>query len=292
MDNRLRRMFDQVKMERPREEAILGDILSGTGGLVPDQRRTRAIPRFALMAAVLVFVMAGTAAAIGYFGRVRIEESDHPGGGRWDGSYRAYMSDCVIPLDSLSAEVRDGFSDGTGPSNYISFKSWADAEAFLGLELADNAQLDQMVKSRRIQYKPGGDSKLKKAHTHCLMSVNLPWTVSISAFYEKLSCTVTEEVLITTDYETEDPKNGWQVFYKGEVAFSEYTTPNGLEVSICKDVTTERSGDCTAYSAYFVKNNALFQLTVRPNQVWNAGRQEYEFADPWDTLVEILDAYE
>lgn len=297
MDKRLRRMFSQVKLDPEREDAMLADLLSGKNEDASAPRGIRRMPRAALIAAVLVFVLAGTALAA-YFGQVRIEEADQTGRGKWDGSYYAYASDCVIPLDSLSAEVRNAFPDSTEHSNYISFKSWADAEAFLGLELADNIRLDQMAKSKRIQYKPGGDSKLKKAHSHCLMRVNLPWTISISAYYETTGCVIIEDALIKTDFETDyetgDPslQSGWKISYQGDVDFSEYTTPGGLKVSICKGVTSYGNHKRTTYNAYFVKNNAIFRLEVLANQVWNIEQQVYEFLDPWDTLIEILDAYE
>lgn len=295
MDHRLRRMFDQVRMGPDQEEAILADLLNEAGGNVPEQRRARTIPKFALIAAALAIVMAGTALAA-YWGRVSIEAVDDFGIRGWNDGYRIYSSDCVIPLDSLSAEVRNAFTDSMDASNYISFKSWSDAEAFLGLELADNAQLDQIAKAKRIQYKPSGDTKLKKAWSHCLMSINLPWIINVCTFYEKNNCTIIESVQIKTDYGTDDPSlsvtGGWQVPFQGDAEFLSYKTPGGLEVSICKDIAADGEYERTTYNAYFVKNNALFNLELMSTERWRLHRENLTFFDPWDTLVEILDAYE
>lgn len=63
-DKRLKRVFDQVKLSREREEAMLADLLNEkkeVSGM--KQMNRRRIPAAAFVAAVLVIALAGTALA-------------------------------------------------------------------------------------------------------------------------------------------------------------------------------------------------------------------------------------
>lgn len=96
-DRKLTRIFDRVKLSREREDAILAELLSEKKEVFSmKQINRRRIPAAAL-AAVLVAVLAGTALAVEYFGRVNIS--------RVEEGYKLEANAKNIPLSSLSEEV-------------------------------------------------------------------------------------------------------------------------------------------------------------------------------------------
>lgn len=291
----LNRVFDQVKLPREREDAILADLL-GSKEEVADMRenKRRRIPAAAL-AAVLVLVLAGTALAAEYFGKVEIKFVDDLFGSK-DG-YFAYGPDDRIPADSLPEGVLALCADLRRLEfARLPFSSWSKAEEYLGIELADNAVLDQFVKYNGIRYEgtsPSGHPEKRKAH--CLMTVSaneqhLPGRVVLETTAVKGNCTVIQLVQLLTDAADEGDKTGIGTAFDGETAFREYVTPNGLEVVIYSEVIPDGIRSHVGYMAHFVKNGAFFTVELLANENWRIDGSK--FYDPWETLTEILDAYE
>ena len=295
-DKELVRVLDQVKLSREREDAMLADLLRGEkeAASMKENRKHR-IPAAALAAAVLVIIFAGTALAAEYFGKVRIEFVDHIIGAK-DG-YFAIGPGGAIPADSLSEEVLALCANGGDAC--LPFDSWSEAEAYLGIELADNAVLDQLVKTYGVQYeKTTKTGRLVKRRTQCLLTISanndlhLPKRIKLDSSYSKGNCSVFEYVQLLTDAVEEDYKTGLGSAFHEEPAFQDYVTPSGLEVTICSDVIRIRKDLVyTEYLAYFVKNGAFFTVHLTSDQNWRADVNG-KYHDPWDTLIEILDAYE
>ena len=297
-DKELVRVLDQVKLSREREDAILADLLREEKEAANmKENRKRRIPAAALAAAVLVVVLAGTALAAEYFGKVRIELTDNVIGAK-DG-YWAYGPGGTIPADSFSAEVLALCADGGGAC--LPFDSWSEAEEYLGIELADNAVLDQLVKAYGVQYeKTTKKGRQVKRRTQCLLTIaantdlHLPKGIKLDSSYSKGNCSIFEYVQLLTDAvegDYEDYKTGIGSAFRGESSFQDYVTPSGLEVTICSDVFQKRSSTYTDYMAYFIKNGAFFTVELMSHDSWPADAG-IKFYDPWDTLIEILDAYE
>jgi len=300
-DNRkLVRMFDRVKLLREREEAMLADLLTDKKeDLDMNQNRIRRIPAAALAAAVLVIALAGTALAVEYFGKVRIGLINFSGNSDDLTGYTAYMPEGYIRSEDLSDEILAACPDVSAANGswliQLPFDSWSEAEVFLGLELADNSKLEQMP-PKKLEYYPDGHNK---ALSPCVMSVNYcperrrPSHIGLHTCYQEANCHVRELVSIAVDSAGE---GGTSVPFCGDTAFQEYVTPSGLEVTIYSEVVTRTYGggsyDDTSHVAHFIKNNALFTVRVSTTEAWKIGREGQEFLDPWDMLIEILDAYE
>ena len=305
-DKKLNRVFDRVKLSPEREEAMLADLLREKKEVSSmKQTNRRRIPAAALVAA-LVISLAGTALAVEYFGRVKINLIDNWTDGISDERHEGYavdMPDGCIPVESLPEEVlaacpEEAAIPNRGGHIYRPFTSWSDGEAFLGLKLADNTRLEQMGK-RKIKYTSDGQ---RYAWSHCLANVayyeGQPISLDISASYVENNCFVSVSATMNTSASKDHVgQYGVSAAFQGETGFQEYVTPSGLEVTIYSEVVTEnrgsdRSYDRTMYMAHFIKNNALFTVQLLSDEAYAYGRENMEFLDPWDTLIEILDAYE
>lgn len=74
-DKKLARVFDRVKLSPEREEAMLADLLrekKEASDMKNTENRKHRMPAAALVAAALVVVLAGTAVAAGYSGRLDV----------------------------------------------------------------------------------------------------------------------------------------------------------------------------------------------------------------------------
>lgn len=295
MENRrLHQVFDQVRLSPEREEAMLADLLGEQKASAGRKSRLN-IPAAALTAAALAVVLAGTAVAVEYWGKVDFELIDDYSTRHRDG-YSVYMPEGGVPVDSLSEEVLAACGDGGW--DYFPFSSWTEAEVFLGLELADNAKLEEMYNSIVIYETKEG----QKSYARCLVSIGcgeegLPATISLTSSYDKENCHISQLVEISTDA---DPlclerRAGIMVPREDSADFQEYMTPSGLEVTIYAETASDGfRGDYerTTYWAHFIQNSALFTVSLSSTSAWQVGRESRELLDPWETLLEVLDAYE
>lgn len=278
-DKRLKRVFDQVKLSREREEAMLADLLNEKKEVSSmKQTNRRRIPA-AVFAAVLAAVLAGTALAVEYWGRINIVELlDGYAGerGKW---YGAYMEGGRIPADSLSENIWATSDSASEKGNvHLTFDSRLEAETFLGLDLADNALLEQMPVDL-ISYSPDDQTVIQSP---CFMEVTyssgqIPAVVTVQSYYmeEEPACRVFEFIEFGTDFASEKFEPGARSRMGDEADFQVYVTPNGIEATI---YSGRGKTDTFIHSAYFVKNNVFYSIDV--------------FSSDLDTLIEILDAYE
>ena len=116
--------------------------------------RKRRIPAAALAAAILAVVLAGTAVAEEIINRVNVDLVNPDEAGASTEGYSLRIRFSPIPLESLSDEALERFAWGEGggiqryegtDGEYVSWThhSWAEAEAFLGLDLGRNLMLEQ-----------------------------------------------------------------------------------------------------------------------------------------------------
>lgn len=301
MEKKYRELFDGIHAS----ERLRTEVMHMNNTEHPNTQSKRSVPAAALIAAVLVAALAGTALAVEYFGRVDVEIGEFLGTHKK--GYNVYMPEERIPVGWLSDEVLAA-APGAGASRYVKlpFDSWSDAEAFLGLEVADNAELEQMWKRRLVYetYRPGASLAQAQKKSPCLVSIvyspqQLPENISIRTCYQKNNCFITESAAMITDCATDYYKEiiGISVPMQNGAEFQEYVTPSGMEVTIYKAVTSDsrqnnREYDSTQYNAHFVKNGALFTLSLYSDEAYQIGRESVVFYDPWETLIEILDAYE
>ena len=115
--------------------------------------KKRRIPAAAMAAAILVLVLAGTAVAEEIINRVKVDLVNPNETGVSTEGYSLRIKFSPIPLESLSEEALERFAYGDGDGIYRYEEpiggvtwvsgSWAEAEAFLGLDVGRNPLLEQ-----------------------------------------------------------------------------------------------------------------------------------------------------
>ena len=281
-DKRLKRVFDQVKLSREREEAMLADLLNEkkeVSGM--KQMNRRRIPAAAFVAAVLVIALAGTALA--YFSRVTVAPYGDEGG------YSVRAETGNVPLSELSEDVLQRAAEASVSGELLPFQSWEEAEEYLGLDIADNARLEQMEKSMRAMSLGEDDSPVLAP---CLLLLwyygsGRPDTIDLSACYEEGDYAVNVEAVLLV----EDPDFAWERSYHFATAGAEmsgaeqYVTPGGLETTIVTSRETFRE------DAVFTKCEAEFVLGRASFRVWISVPDGDSVEGPESLLKEVLDAY-
>lgn len=226
-------------------------------------RRRRISP--VLAAACLCLVLAGTAAAMSlsgvqvleFFRNIRLEGLEG-----WAGTGFGYTVEGGIrriPLEALSEEARGLAAEGDENGfAYASFSTWAEAEAFLGIELMDNRALEGAEPPDGWD---GGDncSVTAKADGGALTYITVdaayfldggedaepPVSVLVTAWiYTDQSCGSEEEL-----------KARVRKIWRGDGAFTQetYTAPGGLEAVIVQ---------CEDCAAWFSLEGALFEVSI------------------------------
>lgn len=285
-DNRLKRVFDQVKLSPEREAAMLADLLNEKREVSSMKQTTkRRIPAAALVAAVLAAVLAGTAVAMGHFGRVSVVPQSSTTDGRETPAYSVYGEYAPIPADRLSEEVISlGKETGEYGNINRSFASREECEAFLGLELADNPKLDGMQKNAAMDINGDGEAT---ANAVCISYYDqLPGTITVWSLYGEDGYQLTECVILRTEYNYSSTGEDLLLDgMQGAVKFEDYTTPGGMEVRIAEE---SRDDGTSRYIAHFARDNALFTLDF-----WFMEDHLDGFdGTALNLLKEILDAYE
>ena len=281
-DKRLKRVFDQVKLSREREEAMLADLLNEkkeVSGM--KQMNRRRIPAAAFVAAVLVIALAGTALA--YFSRVTVAPYGDEGG------YSVRAETGNVPLSELSEDVLQRAAEASVSGELLPFQSWEEAEEYLGLDIADNARLEQMEKSLRAMSLGEDDSPVLAP---CLLLLwyygsGRPDTIDLSACYEEGDYAVNvEAVLLVEDPDFDRERSYHFANTAAEMAGAEqYVTPGGLETTIVTSRETFRE------DAVFTKCEAEFVLGRAFFRVWSSVPDGDSVEGAESLLKEVLDAY-
>lgn len=289
MEKEYRELFDQVHAS----PALRMEVLH----MKERQRPRRRIPAAAL-AAVLVLVLTGTALAVGALGLVHadfVDISTITGGESREG----VLAQGEVEPRSLSEQALERV---TGKSDMWSFDSLEEAETFLGLEIADNDVLAQMEpKTCQISRSDMAESFqgvcLVEVTADPLGGVWVPRTLEISSSYQGENCMLWQSVSLLVDH-----PNRWRresdpgLFIptpEGGIEVEDYVTPSGLEVKIVTNrypqFSDETPANCTHYDAFFVLNNAFFNLSTSVGEA-----DVFYYTDSDLALAELkaaLDAY-
>lgn len=285
MENtKLNRVFDQVKLSREREEAMLADLLNEkkeVSGMKQTNSRRR-IPAAALVAAVLVAVLAGSAIAVGHFGQVDVVPREQDIHGNAGSSYNVYGNYDRIQAESLSEEVwAYGKDSGEYDAVDLPFDSWRECTAFLGLDLGGNSILEQLPQGKGGIYFEG---EIVPNLMHIGYAEETPVVIRIISSYAGENYSVEEDVTLRTE-ENYISGEDMRMNTYGEVTYEDYVTPGGMAVKIIIDDMREAEFRTIRYIAHFSKDNALYMLDFSPY---------IEKPNPGglDELKAILDAYE
>lgn len=282
-DKRLERVFDQVRLSPEREKAMLADLLTEQkeDSSMKQTNNRRRIPAAALAAAVLAVVLAGSALAVEYLGKVNVTRAG-------DG-YSLEANVKNIPLSSLSAEVLERGKAVSGPTEVIPFDSWEEAEAFLGLEIADNAKLDQMEKGQRgISLGQSDETVVAPCLIMLHYQNSLPYEIDLNTNYREGEFSVSEKIVLMLEDPTWEGERSYNLINPltktGSV--ETYVTPSGMEVTIMENHTSFRADwTVTTFDAEFILNGAVFTVSTGVNEGETC---ESALA----ALKEVLDAYE
>lgn len=259
-------------------------------------RPKRRIPPAALIAAVLVVALAGTALAAEYLGCFRIEwlSGFQTPEGEIDG-YSVAMEDVRFPAEKLSDEVfaiGEEIGDVHRPHRRIAFDSWAECEEFLGVEPADNPRLAEMQKST---------CSIGRDRAHVWLDLYyapvLPTGIHACVYYRQGNdITVSQGVSIRTQYGIWDQEQ-WDYLVPQEegdtLEYEAYTMSSGIEALLFRRTyeTVDRGkpfSDFDCCYASFIMNDMRYFLDVsvrsEPGEAPETGALEL--------AKEILDAYE
>lgn len=241
--------------------------------------------RPAIIAACLCMLLAGTALAAEILGwiEVKLPGSDEGVDGM---SYQIEAEYGLLPVDILSEEVRQSAAavpvpeEGKWYGEAWRFDSWPEAEAFLGLELANNSLLEQMEKGSTSF----GDLEQEQiAEGPCLaiaeIDNGIPRWIHVEARYLEGQYQITETAGLqfygpeNRRVERSPAKMEITALTGRVIQMEDYAASSGLEASLIT-----RSDLC---EAYFIKSGVLFTLSVSDSG-----------PDAQQLLKDILDAYE
>lgn len=106
--------------------------------------KRRRIPAAALAAAILVIALAGTAVGRDYWINASGKITVDPSSGDDEQGTRISTAVEFVPVEKLSDAVLKRAEQVDIGSDILAFNSWSEAEEYLGLEISNNARLDQM----------------------------------------------------------------------------------------------------------------------------------------------------
>ncbi len=272
-----RELFDGVRASG----RLRMEVMSMTKEERPAQRRR--IPKAALVAAALVLALAGTALAAEVLGAISIRFLD--GDGEDSAGYQILGDPGRFPVETFSEELLTWAADcpmgssGDFSYGYRRFDSWEEAEAFLGVHLAENPA---MALKYRGWIKTGSLEDFTSSHCEVSMAAqdDLPFRVSVDAVY-RADCGDGKKKMVrvgaTMFTEVFDDITSW-CYEEGVLrdsddldgsTFETYTTPNGLEAVIVSEELephtwgfdgNELIDRVTIRRAYFIWNDVFYEL--------------------------------
>ena len=303
--------FDGVRASgRLREE-----VMDMTG--LERTRRRRAVPKAALIAAVLAAVLAGTAVAAELLGLTVsfVTSSGWNEDGRLDPGYEILVDRQLIPADCLTEELLDLAAAAGDGMRYFPCSSRREAEELWGLELLENPLL-KIPKTSTVL--TDGETCIGQG----LLSMScregaLMWS-TLEVQYEipgpvqrPINVTMTASIVTenATDTDYESARNAG-CYFNAEPedttqSCEEYVTPGGLEAVLITSHILPRAAEepveereyakeFRAVSAFFVRDHVLYELAVY-DWIFEDGEDaqfRYREEDVLSTLKQILDAYE
>lgn len=289
MEKEYKALFDQVHASPALRTEVLRMRERQTG--------RRSVPAAALIAALLVAVLAGTALAAGAMGLVHADFMNL--GSITNSEYReGVLARGEVEPRPLSEEALERV---TGKEDTWIFDSLEEAEDFLGLEIANNDVLDQMeaipstvCRSNRAETVTGGC--LVDVAADPLGGVWVPRTLRIYSAYMGEHGAFFQSAEMKAAHpnrwrEEDDPALAMPT-PDGGIAVEDYVTPRGLEVKIVKNSYTHLEnvpGNYCSFDAFFVLNNTFFDLYTSVGE-----SEQFYYKDADLALTEmkaILDGY-
>lgn len=250
----------------------VGEDLIEEAGTAPRRKKT-AVWRWGAIAACLCLALAGTAAAVQFFG-VRIVNGD-------DGFIRLQGGVAYRPYDSLSDEIKAT----EGELVTIPFDSWPEVEEFIGVELMDNPVLDASPAEHYFSVWDDVSGRFLVS-----TSVGL-YMVRASGCYEIGGVDINVECELFTDRmlaRYEDHGETWDETFRGyrfpdgtALAQDAYTASNGLEAQIMEVDRPDGSRDTCL--AAFSLNGVPFLVRAHSR----SGMEEARAA-----LIQVLDGFQ
>lgn len=307
MEQRYRHMMEQVNMDKEFEANLLERIREGQ-----PKRRPRPL-RTALIAACVCLALVGTAVAAQVVGGISIsdffagltqkeafqkvfpelEEDDLDVLYDLNGKYSGYVvgrSGVGASLEDISDEALALLEKTPGSMVSLTFDSWDEAEAFLGLEIQNNEVLDEMYVSPVSPYTPcsvmyGGRDEV----SHILLGGSYIRSV-VEGNGEgagRIGKVHTVRVNIDVEiYKEGQDQSDFLVAHMDGTTFTEetYVSPAGVEMTIVHSMfpETEEGGPYTAHEAYFYVGGAQYRVRAMD-------QEDPEFG--WTALKEVLDAF-
>jgi len=272
MEKKYREVFDGVRASGRLRMEVMNMKREET-------KRVRRIPRAALIAAALVLALAGTAVA--YLSRVTVAP--------YGDGYSVHAEAGNVPLASLSEVVLQRAANADSRADALPFQSWDDAEAYLGLEIADNARLEQMEKGLwGIDLDEGQGPVMAPCITDLRYSNGLPDTITLTASYVEGDYSVKEEAVLMVEDPGFDANRAYNFANPmAELHSTEaYVTPSGVEaVIITSRVVFREDFVRMEYTAQFVLHQASFSVRISVDEGKSGG-------GALTLLKEILDSYE
>lgn len=204
-----------------------------------------------------------------------------------------------IPLRELSPairEIQEQYKDEDWHTENVGFDSWAEAEEFLGRELADNAVLDRMEYGKRF-VEPKEDWQRKACSVGAFIRYGEISSVDVVAEYlmpiSQGGTSVSTGISVRADLYIGEELPFYPTFgfmdtgYWAAEGQEGYLTANGLETVIIS-LKQVRDGNVTQrgeYHAFFFLRGVRFRVETN---YWGPEEQETVLAG----LKQVLDAFE
>ncbi len=287
MENKYLELFDEVHASGRLRTEVMNMRHEG-------HRHTRRVPRAALIAAVLILVLAGTALATGVLEQIKIKLEDPDETNSSGSGYSGQAEYRTIPAENLSDAARQRAAEMEESTGSWEFDSWAAAEDFLGLELMHNPILEEMPLCGKRGERAGCGAFVINYEPEEGEAV--PFLILLSAAYRGEGCRITQSAYLQFQYPGYPGREtGFGLgTHKGETYLEDYETPGGIKVSIVTTTGTRRYGltgvklEHTDYFAYFLWNDVFYSLHAEVSDP--VGHPDA--VNALATMKAILDAYE
>ena len=303
-------------MNKERAMELMGGIdpaLAAEADLpMPAKRRIPKITRTVLIAACLCLALIGTAAAGVAMGWIKatdpsVTQLPHRDGGTVSITEFEVAKDgsVYIPLENFSQEALDYANSFLSLPQYKNFDSWAEAEEFLGIHLADNPVLDKA----KVLTQPAdpdtlnpdnlptgawyrGNPEERKCSVRFEGRTDSPDRIELYSLYlleaaEDRHMYVGVSADIYTAPSSRGERGSRYQYVDMDVTVEDYVTPSGLQTVIIAVCDPQYSH--TFYYAEFSLNGAYYRVSASCFEEDGNIEQMMPILTP--VLKEVLDAF-
>lgn len=233
-----------------------------------------------LLIAIPVMAVTGSLLVENYYGS---SIPDNLAGQNLDAFFRAETTD-KVPVSAFSEEALQAAEEqGPGPG-YYGFDTWAEAEAFLGMNIFDSDLIDSSRPSPITMSNADGQSVLNSACHLTLVNNedNLLYGVYLSYFFHKDGGgTIALQANAVTDQNPNGNDSSIGVSYQDsdilEQTSEGYLTASGTEATI---IRTRDSAGTWDFDGWMLKNGFILRFTL------TSGHEDGGV----DTIKALLDA--